>query len=516
MPTPFQKKAADSVALSWAPRPYVSVILIGVVLAGCAAGPSFKKPTPESPAGWSWHGGDTSLQDPDMRANQAPVPERWWEEFDDQTLNALQVRAAAANLDLRTAVLHFAQSRAQRRIVAAQRSPQVDAEASGNRRRESEHDATSRLIGAIDPKESGQLEQLLSAPYNLYQAGFDASWELDLWGRVRRSLESADADVAASAATLDGVRIGIEAEVARNYFDLRGIQRQVQLAREDVAAAETYLGLVQARADGGVITDLDATRQRALLADLRAHLPQLLDQEAQSINQLSLLLGERPGSLQDELASREAGSAHMLPNLGLGLPSELARRRPDIRQAEAQLHSATASIGVAVADLYPRITLTGNFGIEAIDVSNLSAWSSRRWAVGPSLDVPIFDMGRRRSVVTLRKLQQQEAAVLYQRTVLAAWHEVDTTLSGYASERQRNERLAEREKLSRHAFDLARALCQGGLTSFLEELNAQRSMLSAQRDFADSNSLLAIRLIAIYKALGGGLVGDEPAPQLAR
>jgi NodT family efflux transporter outer membrane factor (OMF) lipoprotein len=444
------------------------------------------------------------------------VPDRWWERFDDATLNTLQARARTANPDLRTAALHFAQSRVQRQTVAAQRGPQVDVDAGANRSRESEHDATSRLINVVAPTKSGQLEQLLSSPYNLYQAGFDASWELDLWGRVRRSVEAADADVAASGAALDEVRVGIAAEVARNYFDLREAQTQVQLARTDIAAAEDHLELVQARANGGVTSNLEATRQRAQLADLRAHLPQLLDQEAQTINQLSLLLGEHPGALQVELASAADTpiSSALLPDLALGLPSELARRRPDIRQAEAKLHSATAAIGIAVADLYPRITLNGNFGFEAISAPNLSDWSSRTWSVGPTLDVPIFDRGRRSSVVTLRKLQEQEAAIAYQRVVLDAWHEIDTALSGYAAERQRNEELARREKESRDAYDLARALRQGGLTSALDEIDAQRTMLAAERDFADSNSQLPIRLIAIYKALGGGALSDESAPDV--
>lgn len=444
------------------------------------------------------------MNDPQMRGNQDPVPERWWETFGDATLNALETRARSANLDLRTAALHFAQSRAQRQTIAAQRGPQIDANAGVNRSRESENDATSRLIGAVAPTGSGPLEQLLSAPYNLYQAGFDASWELDLWGRVRRSVEAANADVAASGAALDGVRIDIAAEVAKNYFELRGVQMQLQLADTDLAAATDYSALVQARADGGVVSELEATRQRAVLAGLRAQLPALLDQEAQTLNRLSLLLGEHPGALQAELNDLvDTPAVHKLPDLALGLPSELARRRPDIQEAEARLHSATAAIGVAVADLYPRITLNGNFGFASIAAPDLTDWSSRTWSIGPSLDIPIFDMGRRRSVVTLRNLQQQEAAVAYQQTVLKAWHEIDTALSAYTGERQRNRQLAQRETASSNAYSLAQALREGGETSFLDELAAQRALLSAQRDLADSDRQLAINLIAIYKALGG-------------
>ena len=507
--TPLHEIVYGVVVFVEATRRRAGVLVLALMLVSCAVGPSFERPTPDSPKEWSsWHGGAASLQDAGMRGNQAPVPERWWETFGDSTLNVLQSRASTANPDLRTAALRFAQSRAQRQTAAAQRGPQLNADASASRRRESEHGASTRLLTAIAPANSAQLVQLLSDPYNLYHAGFDASWEFDLWGRVRRSVEAADADAAGAAAALEGMRIGIAAEVARDYFELRGVQTQVQLAHADLAAAEEHLELVQARAEGGVIADYEATRQRAQLADLRARLPALVDQEAQTINLLSLLLGEHPGALQAELQSKaDTSVARVLPDLALGLPSELARRRPDIRQAEAQLHSATAAIGVAVADLYPRITLTGSFGFEAIDADNLVAWGSRTWAVGPSLNIPVFDMGRRRSMVTLRKLKEQEAAVAYQRTVLNAWHEVDTALSAYAAERQRNGQLAKRESESGDGYHLAHSLREGGSTSFLEELDAQRSLLSAQRDFADSNSQLAICLVAIYKALGGGGLG---------
>lgn len=503
---PSHTAAANALRLPWAMRHCATLFALSTLATACVVGPSFEQPSPEAPAAWSsWESGDASLQDAELRGHQAPVPDHWWESFHDAKLNELEIRASSANPDLRTAALHFAQSRTQRQAIAAQRFPEINATGSAHRIRESEHDASGRLIGAVAPNQSQRLVQLLSVPYNLYQAGFDASWELDLWGRVRRSVEAADADVAASAAALDGVRVGIAAEVARNYFELRGAQQQVRLTRADLSAAEEYLTLIQARADGGVTPRLETARQQALLADLRAHFPAVLDRESQSINQLSLLLGERPGVLRAELISAAGTSvAWLLPDLGLGLPSELARRRPDIRQAEAKLHSATAAVGVAVADLYPRITLNGNFGFEAIALANLTDWSSRTWTVGPSLSVPIFDRGRRRSVITLRKLEQQEAAITYQRTVLIAWHEIDTALSSYSAERLRNEQLALRDKASRDALVLAHSLYQNGSTSYLEELDAQRSVIAAQRDYADSDVELPMRLVAIYKALGGG------------
>ena len=239
IPMQISSNEISTPAASATARWCISFGVISVVLAACAVGPAFKQPTPDAPAAWSsWHGGDAALQEPAIRGNQAPVPKRWWETFDEATLNALEIRAGTANPDLRTAALHFAQSRAQRQTVAAQFGPQLNGKTSANRNRESEHDSSGRLLGAVAPAQSSQLEQVLGIPYNLYQVGFDASWEFDLWGRVRRAVEAADADVTGSAAALEGVRVDIAAEVARNYFELRGAQKQLQLARTDLAAVE--------------------------------------------------------------------------------------------------------------------------------------------------------------------------------------------------------------------------------------------------------------------------------------
>jgi NodT family efflux transporter outer membrane factor (OMF) lipoprotein len=299
------------------------------------------------------------------------------------------------------------------------------------------------------------------------------------------------------------VQLAVQSELARNYFELRTAQRQLRIARADVGASEETLALVRARADGGLTTDLDVRRQAAQAADLRARLPQLLALEARATNQITLLLGERPGALQTQLAGPADGPAGALPDLSPGLPSEVALRRPDIRRAEAQLHAATASIGLAMADLYPRITLGANFGFESVASRSFGEWGSRQWSVGPSLQLPLFDGGRRRSTVTLRELQQQEAAVAYQQTVLKAWHEIDDALSAYAAERQRHLQLADKERQSRDAWDLARVRYEHGLTDFLVQLDAQRTLLQAQRDQVDSAGRLAMDLVLLTKALGG-------------
>ncbi|RYE45087.1 MAG: efflux transporter outer membrane subunit [Hyphomicrobiales bacterium] len=477
-------------------------LLAASMLAGCAVGPNFKASAPEAPVDFSaWHGGSPTLVDPQLRST-AGIP-IGWAAFADPVLDALQGKALAANHDLQTAALRFAQSRAQRQMAEAGRGPQVNASAAASRQRQSEVGSGTRLIDALNPSNRDELINALSEPHNLYQAGFDAAWELDLWGRVRRSIEAADANLAASQAMLAQVQLSVQSELARNYFELRTAQRQLRIARADIAAAEESLELVKARADGGLTTDLDVTRQRAQTADLRARLPQLLAQEAQAINQITLLAGERPGALQVQLFESADAPASALPDLASGLPSEVALRRPDIQRAQAQLHAATANVGVAVADLYPRITLGANFGFESVGSRSFGDWGSRQWSVGPSLQLPIFDGGRRRSTVTLRELQQQEAAVAWQQTVLKAWHEIDDALSAYTADRQRHLQLVDKERHSRDAWELARVRYENGLTDFLVQLDAQRTLLQAQRDQAQSAGRLAVDLVMLTKVLGG-------------
>ena len=385
----------------------VAAAALALLVGGCAVSPDHKPSEPRAPADWSaWHGGSPALLGAERRAAPATaaIAPGDWKAFNDPVLDRLQAMVLAANPDLQTAALRFAQSRVQRATAAAQRGPQVNASAGVTRQRQSESGAATRMIDALGSSVANkeQLIRTLSEPYNLYQAGFDASWEIDLWGRVRRSVEAADADAAASAAMLQQAELSVQAELARNYFELRGTQRELHIARADIAAAAESLELVQARADGGLVTDLDPVRQRTLLAELRARIPSLLQQEADAMNRITLLIGASPGTLNTELADAATdgtGDAPSLPDLALGLPADLARRRPDIAAAEAQLHAATARVGVAVADLYPRITLGAGFGYESVGSERFGDWGSRQWHVGPTLSLPIFDNGRRRSTV---------------------------------------------------------------------------------------------------------------------
>ncbi|WP_114238265.1 efflux transporter outer membrane subunit [Dyella sp. C9] len=480
---------------------------LSIVLAGCAVGPDFMAPKSAAPADWSsWHGGDPSLAAP--VDSQAPLQADWWTAFHDPVLDSLEARAFAASPDLEKAALHFAQSRVQRSTVAAQGWPSVNLSAGENRQRISEYSASTRIAKGLGPEETALID-LLSQPFNDYQAGFDASWELDLWGKVRRSIEAADADVAQQAALLDQARLSVASDVARRYFQLRTAQRQIQLTRDDIDALAQRLNLIEVRVNAGVLDHVDLAQQRAELSGLQAQLPGLLAEAGTYENQITLLLGERPGALHEALQPVVDDRRSTLPDLSAGIPSEVAGRRPDIRAAEQQLRSATASIGVAKADLYPSVSIGAQFGYESYLSGEFGDWASRTWSIGPSLNLPLFDHGRRKSVVQLRELQQQEAAVDYHRIVLQAWQEIDDALSGYASYRQATDKLMQRVHSADEAYQLIQVKYDAGTVDMLSLLDSHRTYLQARRDLVSSQGQLDIQFVAVNKAVGN--VPDVPA-----
>lgn len=485
----------------------LAACVLALTLTGCAVGPDFVRQTPAAPDDWTtWRSAHESLRTP--VGAEKPWPSQWWQTFNDPVLDSLVQRALTSSPDLQTAALRFAQARVQRSTTAAQRGPEVGMSAGVNRQRQSEYGAGMRMLEVI-PGDQQAFVDFLTEPFTLYQAGFDASWELDLWGRVRRSIESADADVSQQSALLKLARLTLASDVARNYFELRTTQRQIRLAREDIAALEERLDILEARVKGGVIDHLNLEQQRAELAAIKAQLPGLLAQEGASANQIGLLLGERPGALRDTLVAPAADDGKAaLPDLALGLPSEVAQQRPDIRAAEARLHRATAKIGVAQADLYPSIRLGARFGYDSYLSGEFSDWGSRTWSLGPSLNLPLFDGGRRKSVVQLRELEQQEAAVSYQQTVLKAWQEIDDALSAYTAEQQQAQQLEVRVRSARDAYQLAQARYEGGTVDFITVLDSQRGYLQARRDLAASEGRLNTRYVTINK-----VIGNTPLPE---
>ena len=490
-----------------------------LLLAGCAVGPDFEAPSPWSPS--SWFRAAPAKPAPVASLPVAePVDPDWWVAFNDPVLTGLMRRVAGSNLDVRVAAIRLAESRAQRGVTAAGLFPTLNANGSYTREKPSSNGAISAFSGGagggtgtagaaalgsngLGGRTGGFQSTSKIPPFDLFQGGFDASWELDLWGRVRRAVESADASIDASAEARRQTLVTSLAELARDYVQLRGTQEQLRIARRNLATARDSVYLTSQRAKGGLATDLDVANAAAQLELTAATIPQFEQSEAQQINAISLLLGAPPGALAAEL-NPDKPIPPVPPRVPVGIPSELARRRPDIRQAEAQLHAATADIGVAEADFYPRITLSGSFALQASQLKDFANLSSRTYGIGPSITIPIFEGGRLKRTLELRQAQQQEAAVTYQRTVLGAFHDVDNALIAYRAEQQRRDRLVAQVQQARRALGLAQARFRQGLSDFLEVLTAQRTVLTAEQQEADSTTTVATNLVALYKALGGG------------
>ena len=498
----------------------IAALVCSLLLAGCTVGPDFERPSPWSPASW-FRPAPTPAPTLASMPVAEPVDPTWWAVFNDPVLTGLMRRVDAGNLDVRAAVFRLAEARAQRGIAAADAFPQLNGNASYTREKQSDKGAISIFsgggsglggAGASTPGTSanglggrqGGIQNTTKIPaFDLFQGGFDASWELDLWGRVRRAVESADAQVDASTEAQRQTLVTSLAELARNYVQLRGTQETLRITRRNLASARESARLSQERARGGLATDLDVANAQAQVEATAANLPRLEQTEAQTINAISLLIGAPPGALSAELSPVNP-IPPVPPKVPVGLPSELTRRRPDIRQAEAQLHAATADIGQAEADFFPRITLSGSLALQSVQFKDLGNWGARTYSFGPSLTIPIFEGGRLRRTLELRKAQQQEAAVNYQRTVLSAFHDVDNALIAYRSEQQRYNRLAAQSQQARRALGLAQQRFREGISDFLEVLTAQRTVLQAEQQQADSQTTVSTNLVALYKALGGG------------
>jgi NodT family efflux transporter outer membrane factor (OMF) lipoprotein len=291
--------------------------------------------------------------------------------------------------------------------------------------------------------------------------------------------------------------------MARDYIQLRGVQSLLRIARDNVKTAQQSLDLTQQRAAGGVTTDLDVANAAAQLRTVAAEIPRLVQRESELINAIGLLLGQPPNTLQAELI-REKPVPPIPPRVPVGLPSELARRRPDIRQAEAQLHATTADIGVAVASFYPSVSLTGSVGLQSLQPWQMFNLNARQYGVGPGVTIPIFEGGQLSATLALRTAQQQAAAIGYQKVVLTAWHEVDNALTAYQTEQARRDQLIQAVTQNQRALGLAQSRYQEGVADFLQVLTAQQNLLSTQQQLALTTTNVSANLVTLYKALGGG------------
>jgi len=498
--------------------------LLGAVLlqAGCTVGPDFKKPESWSPSKWTRHEGSSAGNRPAPVASQtdaAPPDPSWWNVFGDPELSALEARAAKTNLNVRLATVRLAESRAQLRVSRANLYPSVNGSGSYTREKFSDKLAQRGLQSALSslpvtgPTFDGVRQYAGEAeipPLDLWQEGIDASYELDLWGRVRRGVEEAKANAEASAEDRRAVLIAQLAEVARDYMTLRGTLAQLAVATENQKTAERSVQLTRERFSGGLTSELDVQNALAQLDSTSAQIPQFEQEIAEEINALSLLLGEPPAALQAELQTAQP-IPPVPPRVPVGVPSELARRRPDIREAEARLHAATAAVGVAVGAFYPTVTLTGALNFQALSYRDLAFWSAAGYTLGPSISLPIFQGGRLRGQLQLTKAQQQEAAISYQQTVLSAWHDVDNALVAYGAEQRRHDQLAQSVQSAQRALDLAQQQYAHGLQTFLNVLDAERTLLGAQQQLASSTTSESSNLVQLYQALGGGWEVTFPA-----
>src|SRR5258708_4761217 len=471
-----------------------SILLLPFLfLAGCAFGQNYRPPQTKAPAQWneSLAGGET---------NYAITTTEWWTNFNDSKLDSLVGRAVLSNLDLRIAQARMREARAQYGIASADLWPTLDGSSSYAHQRQSEHQP---VIGSF-PIPSNLFEN------NVYQAGFDASWEIDVFGGKRRAKEAAGAQVSASEFGRRDVLITLLGGVGRNYVDLRGYQGRLAIALENIEAQEKTLAITRDRFAKGLSSDLDVQQASTVLATTRAEVPTLESSIQTAMHRLEVLLGQQPGTLQAELTQASPIPAQP-PVVPVGLPSELLLRRPDIRQAERQLAAATANIGAAKADLFPKFFLTGAAGFESVNASDWFTGGSKVWSVGPTMQWRIFDAGRIRGNIKVQNARQEAALATYEKTVLTAFEEVENGLVLYAKEQVRRRSLQDAVVSSQKSLDTANKLYANGLTDFLRVLDAERSLYQSQDARVQSDRTISADLISRYKSLGGGWEDLEPS-----
>jgi NodT family efflux transporter outer membrane factor (OMF) lipoprotein len=432
----------------------------------------------------------------------------WWKAFGDPTLVSLVNRAVVANLDLRQAQARVRQARASLGVAGADLWPTVDASGRYSRSYNGGisfggNGGISAGAGGAVTGSSGGYSSGRPEARDLFQIGLDASWELDLFGGVRRNIEASAADLQAAVEDRRDVLVSLIAEVGNNYLNLRGLQQQLVIADQNLEAQRHTAEITRKRYEAGFVNGLDVANANAQVATTAAQIPPLESSAQATIYSLSILLGVEPATLLRELTS-VASIPPTPPTVPVGLPSDLLRRRPDIRRAEAQLHAATARIGVATADLFPRFSLSGSLGLSGNNLNALTDGRNRFWSIGPAVSWPVFDAGRIRWNIELQHALQEQNLAAYQKTVLTALKEVETALTAYVREQEHGRLLAEAAANDRKAVDLAMQLYVAGKTDFLNVLNAQRALYVAEDALVQSTRSLSTNLIALYKALGGG------------
>lgn len=520
---------------------FIVIVCLCCLPSGCSVGPGYRAPTPELPE--AWH--QTTTGGP---AEENADLQEWWHVFEDDLLSDLIKRAAEGNLDLRLAVLRIREARALRNIAAGGLLPSLAGQGGWQRSRASANglmggavqapgkgtqfantmargiasSALSEGLGtafpgapAVTNSLAGGLMGLLPTPtrlarteaMDLYTTGFDASWEIDVFGGIRRSLESADAVLAAAVEDYRGVLVSLLAEVAATYVDVRSLQSQIEATQRNIKLQKETVALTQVKFDSDLVSELDVRQAETNLATTESELPLIEAALSAAIYRLSVLVGREPAALYDELSQVRDIPKPPAETL-IGVPVDLLRRRPDIRAAERRLAAQTAQIGVAAADLYPRFTLSGTFGFQATDINHMLDSRSVTYGFGPALRWNLFDGLRNLNRIAAQQAVTHQAYVFYEQTLLQALQDVETALVAYTREQARYTALVRATEAVRRSAQLAEKRYQDGLTDFQNVLIAQRSLVNLETALAQSRGQVAVNLIALYKALGGGWSTD--------
>jgi len=462
---------------------------IASLLVSCAVGPDYRSPQLSIPE--KWHQASTVGGAGEQR------PEKWWLTFNDPVLNQLIADAVAANLDLKQALTRVKDARSQRSATIAAGLPSVTSRA-GLSRRFNNSTSASQTGGSNVGGGFG----IGSQHINIFQLGFDAQWELDFFGGVRRAVEAADALVDTEVENNRDVLVTVLGEVARNYIDLRANQKFLAVTRENLQAQQETVSLTQVQQQAGLTSMLEVAEAQSLAANTEALLPNYQTAADQSIHALGVLLGREPGALALRLA-RSGFIPKPSSKVIVDLPSELLKRRPDIRRAERQMAAANAAIGVATAELYPKINLAAFLGVQNMRITDITP-IGKSWSAASTLTMPIFNWGKLNANIRSKKAQYEQSYLAYQSTVLTAFKEVEDALAAYANEQVRQKALVQSVEANRLSVRLAIERYQKGLTSFLNVLESQQALHQAESNLAASDALVSSNLVALYKSLGGG------------
>lgn len=450
-------------------------------LTACAVGPDYRKPVPTAPDRWQ-AGKDTNA---DLKPVDTEALKTWWKRFGDSRLDRLMDQALSGNLDVKMALARIDQARAERRIVRSALFPSVDA-STGVRRDVNPFPGFAPGIR-----------------FNLFELGFDALWEIDLFGGQRRRLEAASADLDAAAERYGQALVTLTADLARGYVEYRGLQNQLRITRANLDTQRHTLELTEKLFNEGVGTRHDVVRARAQAEATAARIPALEGDLVAVLRQLEVLTGRQPGALSAELG--EPAAIPMAPGRELLIsPAETLRYRPDLRAAERQLASATALQGAATAELFPKVSIAAFLGLRNTNIENLFRSAAFSWSTGASLLQPLLNFGRIRAGIDLAEAQQKEAYLAFEKAVLEALRETDTALTRYLKEEVRRQTLARSVADLRESVRLSQLRYQEGVTSFLDVLDAQRALYAVETELTQSVTDVSTDLIALYKSLGGG------------